>query len=340
MPELRKDPVVGRWVIIAVERAKRPHDFSTQRYSPPEGECPFCEGKESGTPTEIYALRKEKSKKDAPGWNIRVVPSNAPFLRIEGELNRGTKGNFDVMNGIGAHEIVIETPEHIKNLADLSEGQIVKVLTALIERVKDLEKDHRFKYILIFKNYGWSAGGGRVGHSRSQLIATPVTPKRVKEELTIGRRYYELHERCLFCDIINQELEQRERIVLDVDDFVTTVPFASHFPFEVCILPKKHSCDFYKIDEEQIHNLARAIKQTLLKLKIGLNDPPFNLILHAAPFRRKKMGYWRTINEDYHWHIEIIPRLVQVAGFEWGTGFYICSIAPEEAAQYLREIEV
>lgn len=340
MPELRKDPVVGRWVIIAVERAKRPHDFSIQRYSPPEGECPFCEGKESGTPTEIYALRKDKSKKDTPGWDVRVVPSNAPFLRIEGELDRATRGNFDIMNGVGAHEIVIETPEHIKNLADLSEGQIAKVLKVLTERMKDLEKDLRFKYILIFKNYGWSSGGGRVGHSRSQLIATPVTPKRVKEELVIGRRYYELHERCLFCDIIKQELDQKERVVLDIDGFITTVPFASHFPFEVCILPKEHSCDFYKIDDEQIHNMAKIIKQTLLKLKIGLNDPPFNLILHAAPFRRKKMGYWRTIDDDYHWHIEIIPRLVQVAGFEWGTGFYICPISPEEAAQYLREIEV
>jgi UDPglucose--hexose-1-phosphate uridylyltransferase len=311
-----------------------------QRYAPQEVECPFCEGREAHTPTEIYAWRKGGSKKDSPGWDVRVVPSNHPFLRIEGELERYARGVYDVMQGVGAHEIIIETPEHIRNLADLSEEQIVKALIVLAERVKDLENDHRFKYILIFKNYGWSSGGSRIGHSRSQLIATPVTPKRVKEELVISRKYYELHERCLFCDIVRQELEQRERMVLDIDDFITIVPFASHFPFEVCILPKKHSCDFYKLDDGQIGNLAKALKKTLLKLKKGLNDPPFNLILHAAPFRRKKMGYWRTINEDYHWHIEIIPRLVQVAGFEWGTGFYICPIAPEDAAQYLKEVEV
>jgi UDPglucose--hexose-1-phosphate uridylyltransferase len=244
------------------------------------------------------------------------------------------------MNGIGAHEIIVETPKHIGNLADLSESQIIKVLTVLAERVEDLEKDHRFKYILIFKNYGWSSGGGRINHTRTQLIATPVTPKRVKEELTIAHNYYDLHERCLFCDIIKQELEAKERIVLDVDGFIAKVPFASHFPFEMCILPKEHACDFYDLDSETLAGLAKILKRSLLKLKVGLNDPPYNLILHAAPFRRKKPGYWMTIKDDYHWHIEIIPRLTRVAGFEWGTGFYICPIAPEEAAQYLREIEV
>lgn len=340
MPELRKDPIVGRWVIIAVERAKRPFDFSAHRYSPPEGVCPFCEGHESSTPTEIFSIRKEGTGKNSPGWEVRVVPSNAPFFRIEGNLDRRSRGVYDTMNGIGAHEILIETPKHIKNIADLDNDQISKVLTVLADRVRDLENDHRFKYILIFKNYGWSCGGGRINHSRSQIIATPVTPKRVKEELVIARKYYELHQRCLFCDMIKQELEQKERIVLDTDSFIASVPFASHFPFELCILPKKHSCDFYKIDKEQINGLAKIIKMSLLRLKAGLNDPPFNLILHAAPFRRRKAGYWSTVNEDYHWHIEIVPRLANVAGFEWGTGFYICPIPPEDAAQYLRELEV
>jgi UDPglucose--hexose-1-phosphate uridylyltransferase len=340
MPELRKDPIIGRWVIISVERAKRPDDFLAQDGAPAEGDCPFCEGKESLTPAEIYAIRKFASKKDSLGWDVRVVPSKTPFLRIEGDLDRRGKGVYDVLNGIGAHEIVIETPQHIANLADLGEGQIAKALTCLIERLKDLKKDVRFKYVLVFKNYGWSAGGSKVQHSRTQLIATPVTPKRVKEELAGSAEYYQRHERCIFCDLIKQEIQSQKRVILDIDGFITVTPFASRFPFEMWILPKKHSCDFYNLNFENSLDLARIIKKTLLKLKKGLNDPSFNLILHTAPFRRKKAGYWKTIDQDYHWHIEIMPRLTRVAGFEWGTGFYICPIPPEDAADYLRQVEL
>jgi len=340
MPELRKDPAVNRWVIVSVERAKRPSNLASQRISPAEGDCPFCEGKESLTPPEIYAIRDKKSKKNVPGWDVRVVPSNSPYFIIEGDLDRRNLGVYDVMNGIGAHEIIVETPQHIQNLSDLTEDQIARVLSVWAERVKDLENDARFKYILIFKNHGWSSGAGKVRHTRTQLIATPVTPKRVKEELSVARKYYDLHERCIFCDIIKQELDSRVRVVSEIDGFISIVPFASRFPFEMCVLPKKHSCDFYNLEHSEFLELAKILKQCLTKLKLGLNDPPFNLMLHASPFRRKKPGYWRTINEDYHWHIEIIPRLANVAGFEWGTGFYICPIAPEEAALYLREVEV
>ncbi len=340
MPELRKDPIMGRWVIISIERAKRPNDFAVQDGSPPEGECPFCEGREANTPPEICAIRGPGTKSNTPGWDVRVFPSSKPFLRIEGDLDRRGKGIYDVMNGIGAHEIVVETPQHIANIADLREEQIAKVLTSFVERIKDLEKDSRFKYVLIFKNYGWSAGGGRVKHSRTQLIATPVTPKRVKEELLGARNYYAIHERCIFCDLVKQEIESNKRLILDIDGFITIAPFASRFPFEMWILPKKHSSDFFDLNFEHSLDLARIIKKTLLKLKNGLKDPPYNLILHSSPFRRKKVGYWKTINEDYHWHIEIIPRLTRVAGFEWGTGFYICPLPPEDAAQYLKELEV
>lgn len=340
MPELRKDPIIGRWVIISVERAKRPNDFTAQNGGPEEGECPFCEGKEANTPPEVYAIRKIGTKNNSPSWDVRVVPSKTPFLRVEGDLDRRGHGVYDIMNGIGAHEIFVETPQHIKNLADLSQEQIAKVITCFVERIKDLERDMRFKYALVFKNYGWSAGGGRVKHSRSQLIATPVTPKRVKEELVGSRHYYELHERCIFCDLIKQEIETKGRMVLDIDGFITIAPFASRFPFEMWILPKKHSCDFHSLDFKYCLDLASILKKSLLKLKKGLNDPPFNLILHTSPFRREKVGYWKSIREDYHWHIEIMPRLTSVAGFEWGSGFYICTIPPEDAARYLREIEV
>ena len=341
MPELRKDPIIGRWVIISTERAKRPDQFtSPSQEGPAEKPCPFCEGSESQTPLEIYAIRPRYTPANKPGWELRVVPSIAPFLRIEGDLERRGKGLYDLMNGIGAHEIIIETNQHIANMADLGEEQIAKVITCYIDRIVDLEKDQRFKYALVFKNYGWTAGGGRVKHSRSQLIATPVNPKRVKEELVGAKRYYNYHERCIFCDLIKQELESKDRVILDIDGFIAIAPFAARFPFEVWILPKSHSCDFTRLDMSMRIDLSRIMKKVLMKIKKGLNDPPYNYILHTAPFRREKVGYWKSIDYDYHWHIEIMPRLTRVAGFEWGTGFYICPLPPENAAQFLREVEV
>jgi UDPglucose--hexose-1-phosphate uridylyltransferase len=341
MPELRKDPVIGRWVIIATERAKRPDQFTGQsQVAPAEKPCPFCEGQESRTPPEIFAIRQKNTAPNSPGWQLRVIPSIAPFLRVEGDLERKGQGVYDMMNGIGAHEIVVETNQHLGNMADLSEEQISKVVSTYIDRIKDLEKDERFKYVLVFKNHGWVAGGGSVKHARSQLIATPVNPKRVKEELKGARFYYNYHERCVFCDLIKQELESKERLILDIDGFIAITPFAARFPFEVWILPKKHACDFTGLDSGERLDLGKIMKIVLSKLKKGLNDPPYNYVLHAAPFRRKKAGYWKTIDHDYHWHIEIMPRLTRVAGFEWGTGFYICPLPPEDAAKFLREIQV
>ena len=338
MPELRKDPVIGRWVIIATERSLKPDQFHEPvSESASDESCPFCEGNESKTPPEIYAIRNNP-KPNGPGWELRVVPSISPFLRVEGELDRRGKGMYDMMNGIGAHEIIVETNQHIANMADLSEEQIVRVLNCYADRIADLERDSRFKYALIFKNYGKSAGGSALKHTRSQLIATPVNPKRVKEELVGSRAYYEYHERCVFCDLIKQELEQKSRVIVDLDGYVAVAPFAARFPFETWILPKKHCCDFTCTDQQSRLFLARVIKTVLSKLKKGLNDPPYNYVLHTAPFRRKKAGYWKSIEQDYHWHIEIIPRLTKVAGFEWGTGFYICPLPPEDTAEFLREV--
>jgi len=339
MPELRKDPVIGRWVIIATERANRPDQFATaSEAGPAEKTCPFCEGSEPQPPPEFYSIRPKNTPLNSPGWELRVVTSIAPFLRIEGELERRGKGMYDLMNGIGAHEIVIETNQHIANMADLSEDQITNVFNCYIDRMNDLEKDLRFKYVMIFKNYGWVAGGGRVKHSRSQLIATPVNPKRVKEELVGARQYFDYHERCIFCDLIKQEIASKDRLIMDSDGFIAVAPFAARFPFETWILPKKHSCDFTALDNDSKKNLAHLMKVLLSKLKKGLNDPPYNYVLHTAPFRRQKLGYWKSIDSDYHWHIEIIPRLTRVAGFEWGTGFYICPLPPENAAKFLREV--
>jgi len=340
MPELRKDPIIGRWVIIATERAKRPDQFAPPDQGPQEGECPFCFGNEKHTPPEILTFPYVTADKKKADWQVRVIPSIKPMLRIEGDLDRRGQGIYDMMNGIGAHEIVIETPQHINNIADLSLEQIDNVLNVYTHRIADLGKDKRFKYVLLFKNHGWAAGGGRIKHSRSQLIATPANPKRVKEELAGAKHYFDYRERCIFCDLMKQELESKERLIIDIDNFIAIVPFASRFPFEIWILPKQHSCDFVSLSDSARKDLAKIFKIVLLKLKIGLHDPPFNYIIHTAPFRRVKGTYWKTIEDDYHWHIEIMPRLTRVAGFEWGTGFYICPLPPESAAKFLREVNI
>ena len=340
MPELRKDPLIGRWVIIATERAKRPVDFiAPTDESAGQEECPFCEGREALTPPEIMAIRRPGTAPNQPGWSVRVIPSIKPVLRIEGELNRRAKGMYDVMDGIGAHEVIVESPQHIGNAADLSTEQLQSAYQAAIRRITDLERDPRFRYVLWFKNYGVIAGAGRVQHTRSQLIATPVTPLRVKEELLGARRYFEDKERCLVCDLLIQERDFKTRIVLESSHFMALCPFASRFPFEVWLVPKTHRCDFAKLSPEELADVASVSKQILSRLKTVLKDPPYNALLHTAPFRhqRGKFSYWKTIEEDYHWHLELIPRLTRVAGFERGSGFYINPTPPEESAKYLRE---
>jgi UDPglucose--hexose-1-phosphate uridylyltransferase len=340
MPELRKDPLIGRWVIIATERAKRPVDFITSQESLRDAAgCPFCEGNEANTPREIVALRPGSTAANRPGWTVRVVPSIKPVLRIEGDLNRRAKGMYDLMDGIGAHEIIIESPKHVRNAADLSVEHIHGALQMALTRIADLERDPRFRYVLWFKNYGEVAGAGNIQHSRSQLIATPVTPLRVKEELLGARRYFEDKERCLICDMLSQEREARQRIVMESSHLIAICPFASRFPFELWLLPKRHACDFARMQPEELADLSPVFNQVLSRLKVVLDDPPYNALLHTAPFRhhRGKVGYWKTIEEDYHWHIELIPRLTRVAGFERGSGFYINPTPPEESAKYLRE---
>ena len=341
MPELRKDPIIGRWVIIATDRAKRPNDFKVESADMAEvAPCPFCAGNESMTPPEIRSIRKDATEPNTPGWDVRVVPNEAPVLRIEGDLNKRPHGIYDMMNGIGANEVIVETPDHVEHMSSLTSEQIAKVLTAYKERIVDLERDKRFKYVLIFKNHKPAAGASKIRHCRSQLIALPACPKSVKGELEGAKRYFEYKDRCVFCDIVSQELEDKKRLILDIDGFVAIAPFAARFPFETWILPKKHSADFTSINKYGIKELGKVLKEVLQRMNKLLSNPPYNYIIHTAPYRRTKQGYWGTIDSDYHWHIEIIPRLTRVAGFEWGTGFYINPTPPEEAAKCLREVQV
>jgi UDPglucose--hexose-1-phosphate uridylyltransferase len=337
MPELRKDIVTERWVIIATERAKRPHDFRSPPAEVDDNQCPFCPGHESRTPPEIHAVRAGGGR-DTAGWQVRVVPNKFPALRIEGEMNREAEGIHDRMNGIGAHEVIIDTPDHRQALEEQESDHIALALTVCKERLLDLQKDARFRYLLVFKNVGRAAGAS-LSHSHYQLIATPVTPRNVKAKLTGARDYYERKERSVFHDILRQEQRDGSRVVFESPGFLVFCPYASRFPFELCILPKRQSPDFHSVERPEILQLAGALKTTLAKLGRILDHPQYNLILHTAPTRtgRRRSGYWDTLDHDFRWHIEILPRVSEVAGFEWGTGFFINPLPPEQAAAHLRD---
>jgi len=333
LPDLRKDPITGRWVIISTDRAKRPTDFvreSVQILG--KGFCPFCYGNEEKTPPEVLVYGRNGSAANTPGWRIRVVPNKFPALGIEGDLDREGQGLFDRMNGIGAHEVIVETPDHQSTLAMLPEKAIEEVLHAYRDRMLDLKNDKRFRYILIFKNHG-EAAGASLEHTHSQLIALPIVPKRVREEVDSGRRYYHDKERCIFCDMIRQEIEDGARVINENENFISLAPYAPRFPFEIWLLPKQHGSAFENNQSPVYASLARILKDNLNRLDTVLDRPAYNLMIHTSPIGEE-------INEHYHWHIEIMPKLTKVAGFEWGTGFYICPTPPEESARFLREAQV
>jgi UDPglucose--hexose-1-phosphate uridylyltransferase len=330
MPELRKDPISGRWVIISVERGKRPSDFG-MRVSPKKGGfCAFCKGNEHTTPPEIMAFRPDGGKPNAPDWSLRVVSNKFPALNVEGQLNRYGEGIFDMMDGVGAHEVIIECPDHNMTLSTMPVKFVEDVLWAFHHRITDLKKDSRFRYVLVFKNEGDEAGSS-LEHTHSQLIALPIVPHLVEEELFQAKQYYEYKERCIFCDIIHQESANHKRVISENDDFIALAPFAPRSPFETMILPKKHESSF--LTNVNFSLLALILQQTLKQIDKVLDLPPYNLMIHTSPFKNEE-------NEYYHWHIEIIPKLTKIAGFEWGSGFYINPTPPEEAAQFLREAEI
>ncbi len=331
MSELRKDPIVGRWVIIAPDRAKRPEDYKQEFFTSPGTFCPFCEGNEDGTPQEILAYRQPGSERNGRGWRVRVVPNKFPALTVEGSLSKRGDGIYDLMNGVGAHEVIIDCPRHETEMSHLSVENLREVLWVYRDRLVDLKRDQRLVHGLIFKNKGGPAGAS-LEHSHSQLIVTPVVPISVQEEMNGSLEFYNYRGRCIYCDMIQQELASGSRVVLDTPHFVVVCPFASRFPFETWILPKQHSSHYENIPRQCIEDLGFVLKNVLGRLEVALDAPPYNYVIHTAPFDTGELKH-------YHWHIEIFPRLTRVAGFEWGSGFYINAVPPEEAAKFLREVE-
>ena len=328
MPQIRKDLIVSRWVIVATERARRPAAFVDPVSQQTDAQnCPFC-----NSINDQPLLSKGR---------VRVFKSGTPFFFAGQAFNRQKHGLYETSSSWGSHEVVVETTDHIANMADLPLEDVQKVFETYAQRMLLHRKDHSIRYVLAYKNYGVAAGSRPIGHARSQIMAVPVNPIRVKDKITGAKRYFDFHERCLFCDLIRQERKDSHRVILENREFLAITPFASRFPFEVWIIPKRHCCDFAQGITGHESQLAQMIKELLLRFKVGLNDPAYNYMIQSAPFENggdyKK---YPTIEEDFHWHIELIPRLTRVAGFERGTGFYINSIPPEMTAEFLRDVKI
>jgi UDPglucose--hexose-1-phosphate uridylyltransferase len=332
MPELRKDPVLGRWIIISKERGKRPTDFIIEPSPTKAGFCPLCPGNENTTPSEVLAYGRAKNAINQPGWTLRVVPNKYPALVIEGELDKEGEGLYDKMNGIGAHEVIIETPNHDESFSLLPPERMKLVLIAFRDRLLDLARDPRFSYVMVFKNFG-KAAGASLEHSHSQLVALPILPRMIVSELQGSLSYYNYKERCIFCDIIRQEIKQEIRVVCQNEQFITITPYAPRSPFEMWILPKKHYSSYSNLDEASYQQLAQIFSESMRRLNACVPDVPYNFVLHTSPLRSKSL-------EHYHWHFEIMPKLTTIAGFEWGSGFYINPTPPEDAAEFLRQVKL
>jgi UDPglucose--hexose-1-phosphate uridylyltransferase len=335
---LRRCPIKHIWTIIAPDREQpRSTDDSPGRPDSVSSENdPFAPGNEAQTPPEIYRV---PSADGGDTWQVRVFADSSPILRVEGEVVREAVGLNDTVSGIGAHEIIVETPDTDVELADLDVEEILPILQTYRARLLDLRRDLRLRYVMIFKNKGREAGAS-VAHAHSQLIATPIIPTVVVRELNSAREHFNRNERCLFCDMLRQELRLGERICIETDRFLALAPFAATSPFETWILPREHHHDFALATDDELLGLAAILRDLLRRIRALLDDPAYNLVLHTAPSPHPRPGhpdYWSTLGHDYHWHFELVPRIIRTGGFEIGAGIAINPTPPEDAARMLRE---
>ncbi|MDD3628063.1 MAG: galactose-1-phosphate uridylyltransferase [bacterium] len=330
MPEIRQNMATKEWVIIATERAKRPKDFVGKKAEEtiPEFDekCPFCPGNEKLAPPATFEI------KDGDKWILRSVPNKFPALSPEGGRSRKFDGIHRSMNGVGIHEVIVETPIHNKFIAFMTEGDVFNIVQAYKTRYTELQKDERVEHIIIFKNHGAAAGTSLI-HPHSQVIALPLVPQMVRERVRESMSYYDDNGTCVYCEMMNLELKEKTRVILENDSFVAFCPYASFGPFHMWILPKRHMGQFSEINEVEMKDLARTLKIVLTKLHIGLNNPDYNLVVRCLP-----TDYHKT--DFFHWYIAIVPRLTKSAGFELGTGMFINVTLPEENAEFLRNVAI
>lgn len=339
--ELRRDPITGNWTIVLKNGVPIERIIEQVQTRPPVRmqTCSYCESHEHETPPEISTIRREGSQPNEPGWLVRVIPEKYPVLQIHGDLNNRGLGIYDLLDGIGAHEVVIETPQHGVDLCECDADQLERVLETYKGRFLDLKRDSRFRYVLLHKS-PTDGEDGREDHSFAQIIATPITPLLVKEELANARRHYELKERCLFCDIIRQEQEAGLRVVLDYKNFVALSPFAAQRAFQIMILPKRHET-FFEWNSD-LRDLAELFAVLFQHMHGVLGRFDYVMVIHSGPNldAGKQRGYWKTLERDFHWHIEISPKIRVYSSFEVSSGFQVNPVPPETAARLLRSGEL
>jgi UDPglucose--hexose-1-phosphate uridylyltransferase len=333
MSELRLNRATKEWIIVATERAKRPNQFRAVRTAeeipPYDPSCPFCPGNESQTPPEEYALRRKGSAKNRPGWRIRVVSNKFPALDPHKKFSKIAGRFFRTVSGAGKHEVIVETPRHDRSPATLSLKQVEEICSVYRTRYLALERDRRFKLVLIFRNHGITAGTS-LKHPHSQMIAVPLVPASVRHLLEEAMKYYDDNGSCVFCDMMREELGSGRRIIMENERFVGFHPFASRGPFETWIVPKKHNACFGSASEKEVKSLAFAMRSVLKKMHDRLGNPDYNLIIRSAPIKDREEDY-------YHWYVQILPRLTTPAGFELGSGIYINSSLPEKTARFMNK---
>jgi UDPglucose--hexose-1-phosphate uridylyltransferase len=328
MSELRRDPITGRTVIIAPERVASIAAWKLDQSSGANGEsCPFCERRESLAGPEILAWRPPGQPANGPGWRVRVVANRLPALRVESQYSEPATGLLQTLGGLGAHEVIIDSPDHRSNWSTMSVEELRLVLWAWRERIRDLRRDIRLQTFLIVKNVGASAGA-TLEHAHSQLLALPFVPLHLGDELAGARVRHEQSGRCVFCAVVGEELAKGVRVVSQSDDMVAFCPFASRVPFETWILPRRHEASFDEQSDEALVAVATCLRDSIQRLQAALTAPPYSVLLHTAPVGE---------TSAYHWHLEIVPRLTAVDGLAWDGGIHINPVAPEEAARILRD---
>lgn len=332
MSEIRQDPTTKEWVIIATERRKRPSDFvkNVSKGSRPEfvKSCPFCPGNENMTPESSLVWPA------SPGaWQVRVFANRFPAVKPDGDASRSVEcGLFLGMDGIGLHEVIVETPAHNRPMALMNDSEAEALLRVYQERYKAIAATGLAKSIIIFKNHGEGAGTS-LEHPHSQIVATAVVPRHMRMQYEVAISYFDDHGRGLYSDLAASELEAGQRIVMDTAGYTVFHPFASHRPFETWIMPRAKQASFAEASPEDLKALAPVLRTTLLKLYRGLDDPDFNYVIDSSPVGEERADF-------YQWHIRIIPHVTEAAGFEIGSGIYINTALPEETARFMSDVPV
>lgn len=335
---IRRDPVTQRWVIFSPEKfntlIRQSKEIETDAYSAGET-CPFCPGHEYSSEKEI--LRYNNKTFSDKGWSLRVFPARNPVLKIEEDVKYSGAGIYDAMQRLGAHEVIVETTKHAIHVDDLSNEEVRDIFSVYRDRILDLRKDGRFKYLLVFKNRGKEAGG-TVNHNYSEIAAFPFVPATAELKLRHSDSYYNFKKRCVYCDVVAQETQQKERIVAENDDFIAFCPYASRFPFEMWIMPKEHSAFYSTITNEKALSLAAIYRQAIFRMRKALNSPAYNIVLHNSPVNCE--DDYPGMSKYFHWHIEILPRITNITAITMGGGGYVNPTLPEDAAEFMRNIPV